>query len=594
MLRLLRALSACALVAACAPQPVARRSRTPVPVHAPPCAPAVLALHFDERRAPWFRGQDVDAEKTATVSPDKLVQENVGVDIVSLGGRFYAYDEEHGASGPFAPPGGAEWLGIDATGAVWAARRDGAILRSRDVVAALHAHAYERIATEPGIRDFDVNGMHAVAAAGSDLVLIDTRDNRVRRIRRPGALSLDRARVRSDGVVIAAGRNDNWRVVLLGSRGRGAWRVESLWGAPERAGDFVMAGGVCFTLARDGVGWFDSVNATEPDVLHRFWVHQRVVAYGPEPSFRRLADLPAHGRREPPDSCGGSHRTRAPRVKIGHEETWVASCAGAARVMGAIHPAKDDARYHFGLLADGTCNLSDDWECSSTDPLTRRPHAAVLDRDANRLQIAVLPDGCHAVRMLSAAGAGMLLCRSEDGIRIETLDPSGRWHREADLAGADPRALTLETARDGTMLLRSKWLDLAKRRAWVRRPLALGRAGAWRRLDVSDLIELRAVPGGNVLGIKLESAAPVPETFSIVLVSAARRRMLAHRVTIVGALDDFDLVGSTVALWVSTDWHGGQCGCVHPPPPDARILAVTKAGTLRECARIDGGHCATR
>ncbi len=327
------------------------------------------------------------------------------------------------------------------------------------------------------------DGFHAVAAAAGELVVIDTRDNHVRLVQRPGVTSFDAVRVRSDGVIVAEGNKDGKKALLVGSS-RGGWRSYPDWGPPVRTREFV--GGPCATLAGDGITWFGSASdARAVDILERFDLDEDVVAHTPGPAWGRLSDLPADGHVKPPKVCGGSHRTRAPRIKMGHTDTW-ASCAGAARVMGTIHPARDAARYHFGLLGDGSCRQPDDWACPPGKPLTRRPHAAVLDRDANRLRIAALPRDCEPVRMLSAGGVGMLLCASADGARIEMLDGSGGWQREAALDGVDPHATTLEMARDGTMLVRSNWLDFAKRVAWVRRPVALGRADAWRRIDTKD------------------------------------------------------------------------------------------------------------
>jgi hypothetical protein len=485
----------------------------------------------------------------------------------------FALHRKHGVVGPLAV-GEASWVGLDDRGRVLAARPNGALLRAPDVLAARKPEGFAEVATVPGALSWDASG-EWIGAVTKTSVLVS--GDAARSFRVVGEVrGAARVWVRADGAVVAQSA-DTVALTWVAAPGKRFARPRADLPALTRVGGWIGAGEPCaVALSTDGrrfapltrwIGpeeraeWTRALQPTADVVAtSRDFLESPSEPPPPSPPVREgdwtgcglglpqlvhlLPSAPAYGSASP-------------------------SCAGAAAVAGVLDEAPTPAAQAVALFGDGLCAAGDEdpdapvaGTCRAGAPLARLPGVALIDREADSVQVGALPPGCTPLKLLTAGGVGVLVCAplaAPEEALLFLADVSGRWQSEGALRLAGRSVDALSLAPDGTLLLRAGWGDVATRRAFVRRPLALGEPRAWREVDVAGAAEVRVDVGGGLL-LVLPGGAPVPSFVALALdTPAAPRRTLVERANLPGALVDVAVVGRRVAFFWTAEPQRSGC-----------------------------------
>jgi hypothetical protein len=162
------------------------------------------------------------------------------------------------------------------------------------------------------------------------------------------------------------------------------------------------------------------------------------------------------------------------------------SCKGLACLR---QPSAEERPAH-ALFADAGCAAAD---CDG--PVARPPSALAVD-PTGRFAVSRLP--CAPTRLLTAAGAALVVCRDGPPHAAWLADAAGRWHAQAPLP-MPPDAL--QVAADGTLLATTRCGAKAPCRAFVRAPAPLATAVPFAEVTAPGALGYRASPGGRALVI---------------------------------------------------------------------------------------------
>jgi hypothetical protein len=572
--------------------------------------------------APWLEpGPAVLADPSLAGDPPLLPRaESVFVGrtgaLARIGESVFGFSEASGITGPLELPEGTSWAGLDGRGRVLAATNTGELLRAPNLEHARTRTAFVAVAHVPEAIAWDTNGEFVAAATTASVLLSSDGGQSFRRLGHVEGPPIVRVFVRSDGVVAAQAdaRVESPHATWLASPTR-APRPSHLWPSElERAGDRIAARYPDYpVLSRDGLHWAADESDGSADFETASWV--RVLSLSDRPAGLTRDFSPALGRPPPPAprsgqeprwvrSTSGSHRTVAPQIVLEHRETVRTRCACAAYLSGLVDPEPTPARHALALFSDGRCDAAhEDAEaqraepCALDAPWSRPPTAAVLDRSTGVVTTPRLPPDCQPEALLSTGGIGVVLCAPTPRlprISLYLLDRSGQSYRELELDVPTAReARSLSRAPDGTLLLRAGWDTSStlgdpaslRRRAFVRSPLPLGHAEAWREVDVSDATEVRVDLGGGLVLVNVSRTVPCPGSFELELDRPDEpRARLGTRVRVEGTLVDLFIRGRRIYAAVDPTLAGIGCALRHQVPEALTSWVVMGDGSLVETA----------
>jgi hypothetical protein len=272
--------------------------------------------------------------------------------------------------------------------------------------------------------------------------------------------------------------------------------------------------------------------ATVPRALRTLAVSPTLVAYAdlPEPSWSYPAAPPKWQKKYPGDpACkgtkvGAGRKTKNVKlVEVGKDIEPSPDCEGVECVRGmrSMFPLPTKTRAH--LLHDGSCKSSAavDEACGPNAKLVRRPHVLVTQVEAwNRkvpssVHVAPLPDDCSPSFVTFAGGLLVLACDVDGGLAFHVATPDAHWHHEVDSSGARFDVDDFEMAADGSAMFAAYPADGGAGVAWVRAPVDVGVAKAWRDVTRSHAVDYALMEGGGV-DVLLSDPSEGPHVFSLV------------------------------------------------------------------------------
>jgi len=463
-----------------------------------------------------------------------VVSANVDTAIVRTRRLVLAVSRTRGVLGSLSLPNKTTWVGLSGHNRIFAATADGTLYRAD----ATSPFMFEQQVNIPGATRWDSGGSEvAVLANGALMRSVDEGASFVQ-VAVPDADVRELA-IRFDGVVVvqgnhrATGLSDAWLASDGGAFQRSTFALSSLF----RWGGIIGSSDECGTeLAADGRTWIHN-----PSALHwrnglSDWPTQaletssRLNVLDNPPS---LIERPRQPGQDAPvlranrgRTCTGHHATHAPAVKLASPATPGPHGAGASAISGRLD--RDPPPYNTSLvwLSDGLVEHG---------TISRVSQLALLSRHPASLGAVQAP--CAPARVFSTGGIGLVVCATNTvEASIFTIDREGHAFAEGALRVRSLDDLSLASAQDGTLLLRSQW-GAAERGAFVRSPLALGSAGAWRSIPLEDAVEVRVADGGALLLITT-GHVPLPATFSLTLARPGERRELFHGIPVDGSLLD--------------------------------------------------------
>lgn len=541
--------------------------------------------------APWLAAFSPRPVTTAPEVATLAVSHDAALGRVEAG--VYALHHKLGVVGPLAV-GEGDWVGLDERSRVLLARPDGTLLRAPDVQAARRAEGFAQLAAIPGALAWDASG-EWIAVATKAKVLLSGDGGRAFRV--VGALAgnpfvderhlVGRSReaavgwrmavlVRADGAVAAQTYKGAVIPTWLAAPGKPLSRPRIDLPPLARVGGWIGAGEPCaVALSTDGVRFASLARWIGPEERSE-WTRALLPTAEVVASTRDFVESP--GEPPPPSppasqvdwtGCG----LGVPQLSHllpsapGPAAPSVPACSGAGAVSGVLDEEPTPAAKAVALFGDGLCAPTDEdpdapGACRAGAPLRRLPGVALIDREADTVSVGALPPGCTPQKLLTAGGVGVLVCEplaAPEEAPIFLADVSGRWQSEGTLRLGGRRVDALRLAPDGTLLLRAGWSDPETRRAFVRRPLALGDPRAFREVDVRGAAEVRVDVGGGLLLI-LPGGTPAPSFVALALdTPAAPRRTLVERAVVAGALVDVAIVGRRVAFFSAQGPHPSAC-----------------------------------
>ncbi len=413
--------------------------------------------------------------------------------LVRTEGGLYLVSRTEGARGPLAVPSDALWAGLTDGDRILYADRGGAI----------HAAdgpdgGFVKIGEAPGAESFDSAGKYVVAGSSWDDVFWSSDGGVTFSARSVGpGMRIEDVLVRSDGTAIAQAR----RVVedrLEGdaqtfvARPKKPFRKASIQPADfYKVGSWLWALADCPTvLAADGER-FVRENAYVVEATDR-WAEALALT-----SFSQARPLSQPGivtaSRPPPpryearlDPKRGACSATEPAGPDEPERPRQTSGPGLKLSMPPV-PIRASA---LSLLSDGIC----DGTCPAGTRFDSPPHA--VRRDSPKL--IDLPKDCvQPFNLRNAPGLPLLFCHQKDRTRVFALDRDNTWHAEGTLAEPLEALGDIAVASDGTVRVPGSCRG-EKCRAFIRAPLAAGKAEAWRPVSARRAVIL-PVRGGHAL-----------------------------------------------------------------------------------------------
>lgn len=474
-------------------------------------APAVRVPVPAGEVAPWLaitRGPVDDP-----LALPKILSEGESAAIARAGDGFFAITTDRGVVGPLEVPAGVLWVGLGGGDRVFAGSAARAAYSAPTVEAAARG-GFVPTAELAGIaRAWDANGdvLAAVTSVGVELSTDGGSS---------WAVAIDEMAsgvfVRHDGVIAAQVLVDGSLVTRV-SRDRGASWTDARYqpGLLSRWGAWIIEDNTdCpVVLADDGEHWVAAediydVLGGRPYWLDALRTETKVVPFAadghvtatdpPAPAYR--ADLEAVGTARP---CAAPVEEPMDGEPV-DDVAVVYPDRPMPRVVGTVGARPWESLIELELLSDGACGDGDDVRdgapaCPRDAPPARAPHAVVLDRGAGAVTLLDLPDGCWPVRSLSAAGLGMVACREGDRATVWGHAGLG-WQEELVIDLAEAMSARVNAAADGTIGLFPSCFD-QDCVIYVRVPVDLGAAGAWRRVAIGGALAYRVLTGGHVLAI---------------------------------------------------------------------------------------------
>jgi hypothetical protein len=499
-----------------------------------------------------------------SLSERHVVAANVDMAIVQTRRMTLAVSRTQGVLGSLSLPEDTRWIGLSALGNIFAATTDGTLYRS-DPSPPL---VFQRQANVPGATRWDSGGRVVAALANGRVMRSLDEGATFQEIPVDRDADIDELAVRFDGVMVvqgsrrSTGASDAWLARDGGAFQRSTFPVSSLY----RSGGIIAGSDSrCPELAADGRTWiYGRWLTTWPDgpsdwPTRAFETSSRLTMLDNPPSFIELPRRPgpqdkvARANSARANRCEGSHKTRAPRIKLSADSTVPLHGAGAAAISGRLDRDAAPTNTDLVWLSDGRVDH---------ETVARASHMAVLSRQPANLRIIVPP--CSHGRLFSTGGIGLVICRSPSataGTFVTTIDREGQAFAEGVLPFSDLDALTLASAPDGTLLFRSRWGDV-DRQAFVRSPVALGSVNAWRSVALGNAVEVRVVEGAGLLLIET-GHVPIPSTFTLTLDRPGERRELLRSIVVDGSLLDLYVNhGNLVARTKPLESHSERCQTV--------------------------------
>jgi len=468
--------------------------------------PALLLVpHTDVAPAPW-----------AESIPDRsLTLDDLGASATFLGAsddfaavwtRFGVFLAEHerGVVTRLDLPNGTEWVGFDERGALAGGERG--LWRAADP-----RGDWDKLAELKGALHFDASVGTIVVSDGRTLQV--STDGGTTFARRATPLrSIENVLTRPDGAIVLQGLDVDGRPTTLVSRPRAKkWERRQTEWLHRIGGQIREDDGGDQALSRDGRRWLETCVDERTD--YEMWMP----AYAwPEPG--------------PPGKPVTLRLPEAPKKAEGCD-TWgllggLGSVPpdGAEPIRGTTGAEPVPTQHLTGFLSDGLCDADPDGFCED-GPVLRLPHVIRVDGVARTAQVVALPPRCDKPeRIDNAYGASVLTCDAGTEVAVWTLDDRG-WHSEGHLPLSISDLGSLTAAPDGTLLLHGGCaFDKACAASFVRRPVELGEAGAWSKLDATSALTYRVLRGGRVLRI---SGSHETE-YELAVVSDGAAQVIAH------------------------------------------------------------------
>ncbi len=488
-----------------------------------------LRLPTAEGRAPWQQQGEAPRARFEFIrfgGPVGVAQMRAGADWQWLG-------VTHGerAVGPLAIPEAPAWVAVGGDGAIYSVTEDGALYRAADLAQA--RRGFTRLAAPQDVEHWHLAG-DTVVASGERVVHVST-DGGAHFTTHTHDRRIGKAWARADGVVAFGDARGAW----VSADGGQTWSMTPLGDMTDLRSD----GQRIYQPPREGRpgGMLSQPPRCAQGELtaDRRWV----VAGEPQGSRRasgwgmvfRVGDV-ARAPKAPATGAGRAAATQGedalPTVRAceAAPATWFkARRGGGGAISGLgdrcrgldclVRPGLPPAPLHFGLLGDAPCG--------EADPPGRAPLARLLPTDRRQpaprwggadrgaLSCAVTgpgtlvrigPDGarrlppvadCDLRVIQSAGGLGVGLCQGPGAPSLVILDADGVARERQPLPGP---VEDIALAPDGTLLVQARAGE--DHTALVRRPVALGDAGAWRAATVPGAVAWRVVAGGRALAIQ--------------------------------------------------------------------------------------------
>jgi hypothetical protein len=468
---------------------------------------------------------------------------------------YLAVHRTRGVLGEVTPPASPALWSIDTHG-VHLVTREGRLHHAPSLDAATRAGAWTAGARIDRA-DWDlVPGL--IVAAEERVVHVSVDGGRTfSKTTPPTSSKLEQVAARYDGVIVVRAAEDG--TFISPDRGR-SWERSSFqprhfW----RKGAWIYARNACekAILAADKRTW---VQGELPSVLERYraqdgksrrWGRglvgwEALVDASEEPLSFAPARHPTSSDPPPPALSKRSVKvTGAPQPckggagigGIGRGGGAPTGCGYGAQgkgflaqcVRGTIGREPRGSTLWVGWLADGMTG-------------GRPPSLVVLDHREGKLSFGALPAGCQRPRQVrSLRGIALLVCEAaadERKSQIFAADARGAWHEEALLDAPAEQLSWFIDAPDGTLLVQSCHYDREREkkegsghlcgRAFVRRPVALGAAGAWRQLRATDALTYRPLSGGRALVV--DRAGAGNNAIQLLIEGPRRTRVLARSI----------------------------------------------------------------
>ncbi len=458
----------------------------PPPPPKPGSGPPVAIPFAKGPSAPW---READTAMLRSVRDGHFafrrgpMPDAVGLSVAVFRQQGAVVDEKHGVRSVHWPEA-AEYLGVDGADAIYVGTKS-ALLRAADGDAA-HLGSFTKVLALKDPVDFVATRGLVVAAEAKKLHV--SKDGKAFTARNPPAgLTVEAVLARPD-VLGVFGRDAAGAATLHLSKDAGVTFQKSSFQAPQfqQVGSLIYAtgcpGGV---LSADGATWAQRPHSYyepsfagwgEPLVLgtrpHAFLAKNLSTLVDPAPPAVPTGTDVVTGT---PGVCPGGGGGIGVGGGSFHDP---GPCEGVLCLRGAPDAPPMGTDTQVGFYGDGLCARDAKGACTDA-PWVRAPHVSVGGK------VVDVPAGCDPERLLTAGGIGVLFCNKGKGeYQLHTIGKGAKWTDEGILAFGAIEDLSIAT--DGTLVLHPKCptkdTKLADTcgAALVRRPVALGTAGAWR------------------------------------------------------------------------------------------------------------------
>lgn len=524
-----------------------------------------VTIPADAREPSWL--EEPFGGRPARVGPGEMIAFGAHTAIHKTSWGLFATDSRGGVIGPVTLPERAVWVGVDSADRVWAATaHNGKVFLADDAQAAADATNFKQLEQIEGARTWDVNTDIMIVGAGDQLHI--TRDAGAtwhsRRVRE--GLSILKAFVRHDGVMVVIGSSvfDMTHPLTVISRDGGDTWVDAEFQPKDlrRDGSWIWNADMnCVgVLDASGEHWSSTPDLSalpgEADPRNDWLTLATTLAN--KRGEAKLADLstpppPPHdpaqthvgrdGRCQDPIPTAAQLRSSDEGPTRGLQPL---PCQGIQCLLGARPSPSDATRHQAFLFSDAAC---DDAGCASKHAA---PHVALFDREEAISQAAPLPPECTPHKIVNERGLTVLVCAGEPA-RVWTKAPRRGWNFEEELPIAGEKIDGSTSASDGTLLLFTECGATGCDAVFLRSPSESGAERAWTELSVPDLLTAVAVPGDQALLV----GAPNTSTSAAQLWLVTSGRKLIPWVKVTGVEDPVERIEvnaeGQITLWSGDD-----------------------------------------